>query len=324
MRLLGLACGRRMGNSEILLREALMGAEEVREDVDVEILRVVDLDIRPCKGCKVCLRFQGGLEACAQKDDSLFFYNKFMDCDGLIIASPVWTLTPPGYLIHARDRALGPFVDVAGHMMRRQMQGSDEGMDKRVFKNRPGGYISVGGAPLLNWVTLGLPLIHTVTFSPNIAVVDQMQVLKANEQIGSVLLNDQAVERARRLGRNVVQAMGKPLEEMKYVGYEPGTCPVCHLDLMVMRGDSTVECAVCGIKGDIKVDGGKVTVVFSEEEQEKSRLTIEGKRIHMREIFETREELMPRYDEIPAKLRKYKSYKSPIKPPSRIRKKARA
>lgn len=324
MKLLGLACGRRLGNSEILLREALMGAEEVSTDLDVEILRLLDLDIRPCRGCKTCLRFQGGLEACVLKDDAAFFYDIFMECDGLIIAAPVWTLTPPGYLIHARDRALGPFSDVAGHMMRREMQGSDEGMDKRIFKNRPGGYISVGGAPLLNWVCLGLPLIQTVTFSPNIAVVDQMQVLKANEQIGSVLLNDRAVERARRLGRHVAKAMGKPLDEMKYVGDEPGMCPVCHLDLMVVRGDSTVECAVCGVKGDIKVDGDKITVVFPEAEQKNSRLTIAGKRLHMQEISDTRQELQPRYGEIPAKLEKYTSYKTPIKPPSKTRQKSRA
>ena len=323
MKLLGLACGRRMGNSEILLREALMGAEETRKDVEVEILRMVDLDIKPCRGCKVCLRFQGGLKACVLKDDTAFFYDTFMDSDGLIIAAPVWTLTPPGYLIHARDRALGPFSDVAGHLMRREMQGSDEGMDKRVFKNRAGGYISVGGAPLLNWVSLGLPLIHTVTFSPNVAVVDQMQVLKANEQIGSVLLNNRAIERARRLGCRVAEAMGKPLEAMKFVGDEPGMCPVCHLDLMVVRGDSTVECAICGVKGNVKLDGGKVTVVFSEEEQKKSRLTIEGKRIHMREIMETRQELLPRYGEIPAKMKKYTSYITPIKPPSKTRRKSK-
>jgi len=46
MKLLGLACGRRMGNSGILLREALMGAEEL--GVDVEILRLLDLDLKPC------------------------------------------------------------------------------------------------------------------------------------------------------------------------------------------------------------------------------------------------------------------------------------
>ena len=54
MKLLGLACGRRNGNSEMLLKEALMGAEEV--GVEVELLRLLDLDIRPCIGCKVCLR----------------------------------------------------------------------------------------------------------------------------------------------------------------------------------------------------------------------------------------------------------------------------
>ena len=80
MKLLGLVCGRRMGNSELLLREALMAAEELRSDIEVEILRIADLDIKPCAGCKRCLRFQGGLSACIQKDDPPFFFETFMNC----------------------------------------------------------------------------------------------------------------------------------------------------------------------------------------------------------------------------------------------------
>jgi len=277
------------------------------------------------------MRMQGGLEGCVLKDDAPFFYNKFMDCDGLIIATPVWTLTTPGYFMHLRDRALGPFSDVAGAMELKKMQGAGMGsifggritIDERAFKSRAGDFISVGGAPLPNWVCLTLPLLHTMTFPPQVAIVDQMQVLKANQQVGSVLLNDKAVKRARQLGRNVAEAMGKPSDEVKYMGDEAGTCPVCHLDLMVVRKNS-LECAICGVKGDIKVDGGKITVVFSKEEQKKSRLAIEGKRIHFFEIRDVIQELGPRYGEIPAKLGKYKSYKTPIKPPSKARRKTRA
>ena len=44
MSILGLSCGRRMGNSEVLLKEALMGVEEVT-GAEVEIIRLVDLSI---------------------------------------------------------------------------------------------------------------------------------------------------------------------------------------------------------------------------------------------------------------------------------------
>ena len=46
MKLLGISCGRKMGNSEILLREALMGAEELGSET--EIISLLDVDIKPC------------------------------------------------------------------------------------------------------------------------------------------------------------------------------------------------------------------------------------------------------------------------------------
>ena len=46
MKVLGLTCGRRLSNTEILVKEALMGAEEM--GVEVEIVRLMDLSIKPC------------------------------------------------------------------------------------------------------------------------------------------------------------------------------------------------------------------------------------------------------------------------------------
>lgn len=313
MKLFGIGAGRRNGNSEILLKEALSGAKDA--GAEVEFVRMLDLDIKQCIGCKICKRVQeNSVLACVVKDDAGWLYNKIMDSDGVIIASPVWTLTPPGYLRHLCDRALGPYADVAFRLELKKEVGDSKKIDERLFKNRPSGLICVGGAPLLNWVPLGLPLMHTILFSPQIKVVDQMQVLKANEIYGSVLLNDKAIKRAYQLGCNVAQNMGKKWEEMKYVGDEKGTCPVCHLDLMVMRGGNKVECAVCGIEGEIKLSNGQVEVFFSKEEQAKSRWEIEGKRIHLYEIRDVRKELKPRIGEIPEKMKKYETLFDPIKP----------
>jgi len=328
MKLLGLTCGRKMGCSEILLKEALMGAEEL--GIDVEILRLLDLDVKPCRLCKTCLWQQKGPEKCVIKDDAPFLWNKVMECDGLIISAPVYTLTPPGYLKMIGDRALGPKGDVAFKLELKKEQGTDvrfgspASIDERAFKPRAGAFISVGGAPYPDWVSLGLPLLHTMTFSLQIAIVDQMQVLRVGNILGAVVLYEETIKRARQLGRNVAEGMGKPFDEVKYRGDKPGACPVCHTNLMLVGKTSTVECAICGIHGKIKVDGDKITVVFPEEEQKKSRLTIEGKRIHFYEILDVAQELEPRLSEITPKLEKYKSYKSYIKPPSKVGKKSGA
>ena len=59
MRLLGLSCGRRMGNSEILLKEALMGAEE--SGIQADFIRMLDLDIKQCLMCRALCTARKGL-----------------------------------------------------------------------------------------------------------------------------------------------------------------------------------------------------------------------------------------------------------------------
>jgi len=69
MKLLGLSCGRRMQNTEVLVKGAMMAAEE--SGADVGMIRLLDLDIKPCSGCTLCVQSlrQGGPGKCSIKDD---------------------------------------------------------------------------------------------------------------------------------------------------------------------------------------------------------------------------------------------------------------
>ena len=314
MKLLGLSCGRKMGNSEIILKEALMAAEE--SGVDVELIRLVELDIKPCLHCVQCPWNPKGPNGCIHKDDAPFLWDKIMECDGLIISSPVYTLTPPALLLNVRDRILGPKADIAFIDEYKKAGYKDirfnrqAFVDERIFKPRPGGFISIGGAPFMDWVTLAIPLLHTLTFSMQVEIVDQIQFVGIGAP-GAVLLKEEAMERAKRLGRNVAQAMGKKREEMNYMAEDQGICPSCHLKLFVVIEKNEIMCPVCGIKGTIEIKDGKITPFFSEEEQKKSRLTIEGKRIHFYEILDVFREFQKRAGEVPEKIKKYEHY-SPI------------
>ena len=107
MKIFGLACGRKMGNSEIVVKEALMGAKEA--GADVEIMRLMDLHIKPCTGCEGCTgRIAKGQPAeCVIKDDDMaFFMEKFGTFDGLIMGAPVYFMSPPGYLKMLGDRMI--------------------------------------------------------------------------------------------------------------------------------------------------------------------------------------------------------------------------
>ena len=315
MNLFALTCGRKMANCEILTKEALIGAEEM--GVNVEMLRLQDLNIEHCKICWPAPCMIRKDNKCVIDDDGYYLREKILECDGMIIAAPVYTLTPPGYLLTIRDRLLGPRMDIASLGQVKKNQGIDDrfehnmSIDERIFKKRVGGFISVGGAPKRNWVSLGIPLLYTLTFSLQVEIVDQFQVLGVAED-GAIVLEKDRIKRARRLGKNIGKAMKNMQQEVTYMGDDKGTCPVCHQNLMVMGNESYIECAICGIKGYLSIDDGKITVDFPEVERSKSILKYEGKLTHHNEISEVMEKFLSNKHKLPELIEKYQQYESPL------------
>ena len=91
----------------------------------------------------------------------------------------------------------------------------------------------------------------------------------------------------KKMGQNIAAALNAETEEerTKWRGDEEGVCPVCHLNMLNVSPDrKSVECPVCGIKGEFEVKDGKLEVSFSEEEQNRSRLRWAGKLEHSTEI----------------------------------------
>jgi multimeric flavodoxin WrbA len=309
-----------MGNTEVLMKEALMGAEEM--GAEVELIRMVDLDVRFCKFCKKCLWTEkGSPEDCIIKDDAPFLYNKVMDSDGLILAVPIYSWMAPGELFVIRDRILGPKVDKAFAIEAKKGTGRMAGrkFDERLYKPRVAGLIADGGAHTT--YQLAVPPLYTLTFGMEMTVVDKLTVFDLTAIPGAAVLVDKALKRAHKLGRNVAAALGKEADAVEYKGDDAGMCPSCHNDMLLVRGTTTVECPVCNIFGKLKVEGDKVSVSFPKKELEVSRLGFEGKRRHGDEIMEVVESLKSRFGEIPEKLKKYQDYKAClVKPPKRVKK----
>jgi multimeric flavodoxin WrbA len=321
MKLLGLSSGRKMQSSEVLLREALMGAEE--SGVEVSMMRLHDLDIKPCKGCRTCTMsfIGGGAGDCVIKDDFAFLDDQLLECDGMILAAPVYVLGPPGIVKVIADRR-GPCRDVAWLAEARKLRETlpsppAKGPDERSFKKRVAAFISVGGATTPHWLSLGLPLMYLFTFPSNMTVIDQMQITSMS-LLGNPVLDPDGLARARRLGQNVAKAMHQPTDDVRWMGDE-GTCPVCHSDLLTVKTTNPVECPICGIAGTLKVDGDRISVVFGEEEQKRSRLYMAGKVEHCVEIRENVGMSMRRPDafDIPKRMEKYESYGVPVLAPPR-------
>src|SRR5579862_8425669 len=242
-RMLGLGCGQPHGSAEILLKAALRAAED--QGAEVELVRLDEL------------RLPSGAAEAAEPDDGWWLWERLVECDGLIVSTPIISRTVAARLKLFIDRLLGPNADAAiiDGLLTLRGQGREPAVpfrvDERVLRPRVAGFIAVGGSLTSQWKTLALPILHTVTFSMHMAVVDQI-LLEGAGTPRSIVLDPAALARAERLGRTVAKQLGRPFDEAEYRG-EPGACPLCHLDVVVLRGRQ-VECATCGASGELADD----------------------------------------------------------------------
>jgi multimeric flavodoxin WrbA len=85
MRIIGIVGSpRKNGNTEFLTAHALKAIEE--EGLEVELIRLAGLNIKPCNACMAC----STKPECSIVDDFQPVYEKMKTADGIILASPVY------------------------------------------------------------------------------------------------------------------------------------------------------------------------------------------------------------------------------------------
>ena len=271
-------CGAANGNCEILVKEALMALE--RMGIEAGLIRLNNCDLRPCRACPSGPCKKDGPDHCIYDDDGGWLARMFYEADGVILAAPVWSLAPPAVISVFRDRLFGYKSDVA----RWERVGAPE-WAKGCKRHRPGALISVGGALTRNWTSLSLATLYTATISSQTDVVDQMDVWGVSRH-GDVLLRDDLILRARYLGENLGHAVLNPQIDWSCRKIEPCSgeaCPSCQSSLIIARpGTDFVECAICGRRGAISTEGGRISYAWPEDPD--NRLGIMGKYRHVREI----------------------------------------
>ncbi|MDY7035778.1 MAG: flavodoxin family protein [Thermodesulfobacteriota bacterium] len=77
---------RKKGNSSILAEQIIQGAESV--GAEVETIHLQDMKIAPCQSCYACQKRDS--KACAIDDDMQVIYQKLIENEAWIIASPVY------------------------------------------------------------------------------------------------------------------------------------------------------------------------------------------------------------------------------------------
>jgi multimeric flavodoxin WrbA len=247
MKILGLnGSERKLGNTEILVKEALMGAEE--EGAQVEMLRLTDYQILPCDGLAPCVF---GNTGCNLEDDFSFIVDKIFEADGLVLGSPCYILESTAIIKQLIDRAFS--VN---------------------FRSKARGKPAVMIVPYATrgWTPYAFLQPNLLLLFLGMQVIDR--ALIHTQAINEVVLYDKALAKVREMGKEVAKAV--KTGDTSYRG-ESGICPICQdRVLRILRDDETVECGVCGIRGKIFVEGGKIRVLFEEDAMLKHRFTEEN------------------------------------------------
>ncbi len=132
MKVLGiLGSPRKDGNSEILLDAALQGAEEA--GAEIEKIRLTDMNYEACRECHGC----DDTGDCIVEDDMQKLYTKMIECDRIILASPVFFMG-----ISAQAKAMIDRCQCLWVRKYRMKRIIGKGRD-----HRKGFLIAVGGSP---------------------------------------------------------------------------------------------------------------------------------------------------------------------------------
>ncbi|NTW73094.1 MAG: flavodoxin family protein, partial [Eubacteriaceae bacterium] len=191
-KVMGITAGRKNGNSEILLKEALSVCKD--QDAEVIMVNLHDYNILHCTGCEACTQgmAKGVRVPCIlkEKDDKDLLTNKMLEMDAVIFSVPTYDLMPCSAYLTFAHRNLAyetSFLQKIGAIEK---------------KARIAGLISVGGSTR-SWQGLALESMAATMFTNAFQIVDMMLATRVSRP-GYVLLKQELIHRARTLGENIM------------------------------------------------------------------------------------------------------------------------
>lgn len=284
MHILAVIDGRPGGVSELLAKQALLGAKEAGAD-QLTLVNVRDLDIKPCVNCNACHNpFTAAVGNCHLKDDLKWMDERIMESDGMIVVMPCYEKAPPGEFKLLMDRT-GPSHDPAFRYMAKKKRAEEpekynsDVVDERSFRKRFVSFIAHGGS---EWTQLCLPTMMGWAVSLGLTPVDK---LLYQWNVG-IAFDDERLARAKESGRYVAQCCAAPDQDHPFLG-DPGLCPECHNDVMVVDPKTgEAECSVCGLKGKLRsTPEGGLHLECTDEALERSHMRMSGHMIHYYDIL---------------------------------------
>lgn len=216
---------RKHGNSELILKEL---HTHFPEGWELELLRLHDFDIGPCRACYACLF---GEMRCAVADGFTRVLEALAACDAYAVAAPAYLLGPNAVLKRFLDRGLSFY-----------------GQIDRLWA-KPAVAIAVAGVDGLEGYTrLGVQSFVKLTMGDLRGTAVLYGALP-----GEVFLRGPAGETARTLARALLG------EERAPEGTGP-RCPLCGGDTFRFLSEDRVRCMLCSSSGSIERREGGISV----------------------------------------------------------------
>ena len=219
--LLGIVCSpRKFGNSELFIKELY---RQLAGDWKLTLMRLPELDIRPCRACYQCLF---GEMKCPQDDDFPMALQALIESDAYVVAAPTYLLGPNASLKRFLDRGLAFYAH----------------LDK--LWGKPAAGVAIAGIPGMEGYTkLAVESFIKLTLGELRGVAVIYGALP-----GEIFFGDDGAATAQRLAKALEEGEGE-------VDQKTPRCPLCGGDTFRFLSGGQLRCMLCSSSGHYKRSG---------------------------------------------------------------------
>ena len=253
---------RRLGNSELMAKEI---SRQIPEPHRLKLVRLPDMDIRPCRACYTCMFDE---HTCPQGDDFSKILEALLEADGLILAVPVYMLAANASLKRFLDRGLSLY----GHFEQ--------------LWAKPAVAVAIAGMP-------GMEGYAKLCLDSALRLMGAQP--KGSEVVygalpGEVLMNQDNLQTAASLARAL---FAPPVDWQS----QPWRCQACGGDTFRFFDSEQVRCMTCSSPGEVNITDGRISFAVDAPEDH-FFLSLEGARRHLHWLQEMKERFLEHKKEL--------------------------
>jgi multimeric flavodoxin WrbA len=102
---------RRKGNTTFLISKLMEGVYETHPGARIEVANLAFMKIAACRACDACRREDRIGQYCAFKDDMAELYEKVLQADAIVVASPIYWFSVTAQMKLFMDRLYGLWLE---------------------------------------------------------------------------------------------------------------------------------------------------------------------------------------------------------------------